>query len=417
MRPFLAMLIAGSLFTQAETIEEARLPRATAAMPGIADAFNASLTAFQAEWAKASDARSAFALVQRYGHQLWQDAKSRIHTRQDVDDRPLYWARLAFARTLRDTQPGFPIFAADREQAIDLLEQTSRGMDDVTFPSAPNTLRVLVTGFDPFLLDRHLDQSNPSGVNALLLDGDEFEVIDPAGTPRRVHIETAVFPVRMADFDTGMVERFLKPWMAGPEAMPHDWLDAARANAGTQAQAHARPQVDMVITVSMGRSDFDLERFPGLRRSAAAPDNVNAYTSGSRDRPVLPNLNGRPLPGAEFVEFSLPAKAMLAIQAPYAVHDNRWVRVAPDTRFAAGGLATLWGKTAVEGSGGGYYSNEISYRAVRLRDELGLARLPVGHIHTPAIPAFDVATLQAITRELHALLAAAAATVPLQHAQ
>ena len=45
-------------------------------------------------------------------------------------------------------------------------------------------------------------------------------------------------------------------------------------------------------------------------------------------------------------------------------------------------LAALRGQTAVQGSGGGYLSNEISYRSIRLANELGVA-LPMGHIHTP----------------------------------
>lgn len=413
MRLIPLLLVAASLALRAETPEEARLPRAQAAMPGVTDAFADLATAFAHDWATARDARTTQQLANRYGQQLWHAAKARIHLRNDYDDRPLYWARLALARTIGDTQPGFPIFAADRAAALDALEQASRGMDDVAFPATADTVRMLVTGFDPFLLDRHLDQSNPSGVNALLLDGAEFDVPGANGKPRRVHIETAVFPVRKADFDAGIVERFLTPWLTAPQPA-RDWLDAARARFGAASLPPGKPRVDIVVTISMGRSDFDLERFPGLRRSAKAPDNVDAYTGGSLDQPVLPLLDGKPIDSPEFVEFSLPAKAMLAVQHPYAVHDNRWVRIVPNTRLAAGGLAALAHKTSVEGSGGGYYSNEISYRALRLRDTLGLADLPMGHIHTPAIAAPDPAVLKPITEELRALLGAAAGAVPLQ---
>ncbi|QNM95209.1 hypothetical protein [Chitinimonas koreensis] len=296
--------------------------------------------------------------------------------------------RLALTRTLREQPPGFPIFAADRAAALDALEQASRGMDEVDFGADRKTLRILVTGFDPFLLDRNLDQSNPSGVNALLLDGEEIEF-----DGRRARIETAMFPVRYADFDAGMVERLLSPWMRGK---------------------NGKPQVDLVATVSMGRTGFDLERFPGRRRSTEArvPDNLNVPSGASRDDPRPPLLDGRPIDGPEFVEFSLPAAAMLAVQAPYRVNDNRQVTVVPDTQLSADSLAALRGKIAVEGSGGGYLSNEISYRSVRLRDALGVARLPVGHIHTPAIKAFEPDKTARIVDQLRALLGAAAATLP-----
>jgi hypothetical protein len=164
----------------------------------------------------------------------------------------------------------------------------------------------------------------------------------------------------------------------------------------------------MVLTTSMGHAGFELERYAGLRRSTAAPDNANAFSGGTLDHPVLPHLRGRLMQGAEFLEISLPTGAMRQVQGPFALTDNRWVKVAPDTEFAAGGIATLYGKTAVEGSGGGYLSNEVSYRALHLRDELGVSTLPIGHLHLPAIVGYDAAQLDAIVNELRAVLAAGA---------
>ncbi|WP_374349243.1 hypothetical protein [Chitinimonas sp.] len=418
MRPLLCLLL--TLSALAGTVEEARRPQAQAALPGIGSAFAELQSSFAQDWAKTEDSRAATALAQRYGRQLWQQARQRIHSQADFDDRPLYWARLGLSRTLREQSPAFPIFAADRQAAIAALEWASRGMDDIAFPDdaqrpAPArtgrslpALRILLTGFDPFLLDRRISQSNPSGVNALLLDGAEFTV-QAGGQPRRVHIETAMIPVRQADFDAGMIERLTLPWLSGHPIARQDRLDAGRSTAPALPAGRARPQIDMLVTVSMGRRDFDLERFPGRRRSSSAPDNDNVYSGGSLVAPILPNLGTQELSGAEFIEFSLPAKAMLTVQTPYAVHDNRWVRTLTEQRLAAGGLAALQGKTAVEGSGGGYFSNEISYRTLRLREQLGLGSLPIGHIHTPAMGEFDPATLKAITGQIRAMLEAAAA--------
>ncbi len=78
------------------------------------------------------------------------------------------------------------------------------------------------------------------------------------------------------------------------------------------------------------------------------------------------------------------------------------------------------GSTAVQGSGGGYLSNEIAHRATLLRD--GYAdQLPVGHIHTPVLvmdpdntteitdPVFERNRAD-IARQLEQVLRAGAAT-------
>lgn len=360
----------------AATVEEARLERARAAFPEVAGRFSAEAEAFQRDWRAAGDAARAKTLASEAGRKLWQLAKTTLRERRDFDDRPLYWARLALSRIVRDEAPGFAIDAAGRAAALAALEAGSRGRDQIAF--APGVRRILLTGFDPFLLDRNLDQSNPSGVTALWLDG---QIVEAGGI--RAQIETALFPVRYADFDQGVVEDFLRPWMR---------------------------QTQMVMTVSMGRRDFDLERYPGRRRSAEFPDNLNAMEGGSRRDPIVPRLGERPLDGPEFVEFSLPVAALSQVQSPYLVHDNRWVRIAPDRRMAAGGYGTLFGKIAVEGSGGGYLSNEISYRSVRLRDRLGLT-LPVGHLHTPAIRAFEPDKTRAIVEQIEAMLRASLPTL------
>nr|WP_244958604.1 hypothetical protein [Pseudoalteromonas fuliginea] len=47
----------------------------------------------------------------------------------------------------------------------------------------------------------------------------------------------------------------------------------------------------------MGRTEFDLERYPGKRRSVTAPYNTNIVYGETQISPVIPKLNGRPLPG------------------------------------------------------------------------------------------------------------------------
>ena len=52
--------------------------------------------------------------------------------------------------------------------------------------------------------------------------------------------------------------------------------------------------------------------------------------------------------------------------------------------------------TAVEGSGGGFLSNEIFYRATLLRLQTG-SHIPVGHLHTPFLtPGLSSAAFEAL---------------------
>lgn len=184
-------------------------------------------------------------------------------------------------------------------------------------------------------------------------------------------------PVRYADFDQGIIEALLAPY-------------------------YALNNVDMIVTVSMGRKDFDLERFPGKRRSVTAPDNANIIFGGTQTAPLLPSLNNQPLPGNEFVQFSLPVANMQQAQGPYKVIDNHKITTLEKT-YEPATLAELQNSIAVNGSGGGYLSNEISYRSIRLRNQLN-STIPTGHIHTPRIQQFEPKTEAKIVKQITAML-------------
>ena len=287
------------------------------------------------------------------GARLWAHAVADVQDGH-YDDRPLYWARLKLIRQQR---------AAGRDAAS--VEQAARGFGATSADSARS---VLLTGFDPFHLDRNIAQSNPAGLAALALDGTRI-----AG----VRIRTAILPVRFADFDAGIVESLLTPY-----------FEAGRR---------------LCLTVSMGRDAFDLERFPGRRRSADTPDNRNVTTGGSPTRPLVP-------PGLEGPEFSLPAEAMASVTGPWPIRDNRRVTTLERGVLAADSLAELDADTAVAGSGGGYLSNEIAYRALLLRDRLG-ASFPVGHLHTPRIDGYDETREREVVGQIERVVGAALHTL------
>lgn len=200
--------------------------------------------------------------VRAQGEALWRTATFRAQHPVDTstgalpasDDRGLYWARISMALTLRQWQPRFGVSAADRAELMRSLEYSSRGITGTRF--SPGVKKIVVTGFDPFTLDADIRIGNPSGANALSLDGQRWTV---NGTTYQ--IQTVVFPVRYTDFDANMVEDALAPhYRPGPQ--------------------HA----DFVMTASQGRTGiFDLEVFNGRRRSTSSiGDNNNLWAAAAR---------------------------------------------------------------------------------------------------------------------------------------
>ncbi|MFC9057339.1 pyroglutamyl peptidase [Streptomyces sp. NPDC057074] len=325
--------------------------------------FDAVAPAFARGLGRADSYREARRLVEREGSALWRRAVDRAQGRGPShgavsrdDDRPLYWARLSMTRELRTWEPRFGLGERQRDALLDALERTSRGQSDIRLPQrhdgdrGKGVKRVLLTGFDPFTLDRDIRISNPSGAAALALDG---TVIDTPDGPARV--ETAVFPVRWRDFAEGTVERALRPYLPG---------------------------VDLFTTVSQGRvGKFDVERTNGAWRGGF-PDNENV--SRTETVPVAD-----PASQPQWTTTTLPYAAITAAATGrFPVYDNTSVTEIPagSTQAVVRPDGPTPGSTAREGGGGNYLSNEIAYRATLLRDRLGLrGTLPGGHVHTPVL--------------------------------
>ncbi|MGP9020989.1 pyroglutamyl-peptidase I family protein [Streptomyces sp. BR1] len=337
------------------TVEEQRLDGAVPQEILRRSGFDDAAPEFTRALADVRSYRQADRLVAREGARLWRRAVDRAQGRGPAggdlsrdDDRPLYWARLGLTRELRGWEPEFGLTEARRAALIDHLERSSRGQDSITYPSGKGFKRILVTGFDPFTLDRDIRISNPSGATALALDGTWIRTADG---PAR--IETAMFPVRYDDFAAGTVERALRPVL---------------------------PQVDLFTTVSQGRvGRIDVERFNGAWRGGF-PDNDNV--SRTETVPV-----SDPASQPQWTTTTLPYKAIVAAKTgPFPVYDHTSV-----TEIPAGGTDPVVrddgptaGSTAREGGGGDYLSNEIAYRVTLLRDRLGLT-IPGGHVHTPVL--------------------------------
>ena len=389
---FLVLLAGASVSTMAMpetstnamslTVEEVRIGKLREIHPEVADRYSDIVNQAKSSFDHAGDYEAMRLLTHHTGKKLWEAAKRTVAEQAILDDRSLYWSRLSLTAYLRVSEFAVPLSSNQRISLIERLENSSRGRDSIEF-TAGAVKKILVTGFDPFLLDKHIDQSNPSGIVALNLDGQTLSYGQASA-----EIQTAIFPVRFEDFDAGEVEQLIEPLLK-------------------------TRQVDMIVTVSMGRTDFDLEHFPGRRRSSGSPDNLNVYSGGDETKPKIPLFNGAVIDGPEFLEFSLPYRAMQRVildakqdankqqgevTYPYLINDNRTITTLDGT-FKAKTLAELKDATAVRGSGGGYLSNEISYRSVRLAHKYH-PLIPTGHIHTPRLERYDAKQLKTISDQV-----------------
>ncbi|MFD8461552.1 pyroglutamyl peptidase [Streptomyces antimycoticus] len=389
--------------TATPTVEERRLEAAAPQEILRRSGFDDVAPDFARALAGVRSPAEAERVITRAGRALWKHAVDRVQGRGPAggdlsrdDDRPLYWARLGMTRALGQWQPGFPLTDARRAALLGTLERTSRGEDSLDLPAGQQIKRIVVTGFDPFQLDADVRRSNPSGAAALALDG---TTIRTDSGPARV--ETAVFPVRWADFADGTVERTLLPaFRSGPR------------------------RVDAFMTVSQGRvGRFDVERTNGAWRGGY-PDNANV----SRTETVpIPAGVPTPRPQPQWTTTTLPYEKIVAANTgPVPVYDHTEV-----TEIPAGGTTPVVrpdgptpGSTARAGGGGDYLSNEIAYRATLLRDAVGL-KAPGGHVHTPVLqfgpgntdPATGQVTdpdfvhnREAITAQVRSILTVVAAT-------
>lgn len=370
------LLLSSSAYANQLTLEELRLENAAIKMPNVVNVFTSNIDQFRNAWKKADSYQDAKKITSNHAQKLWLDAKNKITTSSTFDDRPLYWSRLLASKTMRSISPSFSPSKQQLKNLLALFEQGSRGRMDLEY-SQTTDKKILLTGFDPFLLDQNINQSNPSGIAVLKFDG---QVITYKGIT--AEINTVMIPVRYKDFDEGIIESLLAPY-------------------------YALNNVDMVVTVSMGRKNFDLEHFPGKRRSVTAPDNLNVLSGGTKEKPIIPMLHNKPLPGKEFVLISLPIEQMQRAKGSYKVNDNHKIKsigksLKPEVSEPYS-LSQLNGHIAISGSGGGYLSNEISYRSIRLREQLN-STIPTGHIHTPRIQQFEPDIEAKIVEQIRSML-------------
>ncbi|HYR28257.1 MAG TPA: hypothetical protein VEU30_07300, partial [Thermoanaerobaculia bacterium] len=288
--------------------------------------------------------------------------------RADDHERTLYWARNRLVVAVK-SHPFCLASISARNELLLRLEKKSRGYEP-DFSGAGGSRKVLITGFDPFMLDTQLDRSNPSAAVALALHGATIN-----GMTKNAFVQSAILPLRYRDFDAGRIEELVMPRLSG---------------AG---------KVDMILTISQNADEpfYVLERFASRLRG------------GFYDNERVIKKPQALAAGNEFYETTLPAGNM--VPGPFATppDDEQTLffnqsfksttmsfrpaveATAPgeNTNTSTGTLAAITG-TALEGSGGQYFANELMYRVARERDKPPASTTVTGHFHIPSPSAAKV---------------------------
>ncbi len=283
---------------------------------------------------------------------LWETAVKMVQSGK-LDDRPLYWTRLKMQAQLKqhylfekdiDFEKSIVNKNTELEKIIHLFEEKSRNYNGVDFSKAGSKKKILITGFDPFLLNSikypkrfNILQSNPSGVISLALANN---------IKLGAFIQTMVVPVRYSDFDgsqnhdngqgEGIIEKYIKPFIN---------------------------QVDMIITVSQaGENDYNIDKFGTATRGGFNDNQDYIRVSGSHAL----------ITKDEWIETTLPKEFT---NAPKVVYNWEF-----DNNPNPNKIKPIVGQKLMQGSGGDYLSNEIFYRVAKMRKE-NKPKLPTGHFH------------------------------------
>ena len=354
------------------------------------------------------------ALVNDYGPKILQRARL-ICANADfayADDRILYWARIKMMVAMKN-HPYWRKDETKRKDLVKLFERKSRGFDAVSFAGAGGRKKVLIAGFDPFLLTNiqttnAINHGNPSGAAALALHGRDF----PATAPT-IHVQSAIFPTRHADFDAGIVETFFEKFINDKHV---DYNDDEVP--------------DIIVTLSQGVTfDFELDRFACQTRRMLGdnldPNNPSPFPGAVDDEQfyetTLPITKLVPLDnkGKNFEVFYnnffwytwnagkdkasypsnfdkdqvfyQPDSGTAKIESPDPANPGQWLH--PQHGLLSGTVPSQLGDsttptksqiTARKGSGDAYLSNEIFYRVSRLRNKFKDSMM-TGHLHVPLI--------------------------------
>jgi pyrrolidone-carboxylate peptidase len=302
-------------------------------------------------------------------------------------------------RSVPRNNPNAALVVARFTTLRDAFERAARGLDDVAFPATRGgrTVRVLVTGFDPFVFAGAPGPEtwNPSGAAALALDG---KVIRVGGLT--VAIQAAVLPVDFDAFRTGIVERLVR------DAGAVDGVVTVSMDASIASRDQVRLEQFVIGThhLESGRREA-IPAAPGSQSAGAVLEATDAPAVAGRMGSARTSAGPQPraLVGTDTtLQFGSIAEADAALTALGASPQGTAQPVITDpavlrrlssaarlssgsgggVTFSAGSPPRTFAFTLIAGPGGSFLSNEVSYRVLRERGS-GAASF---HVHVPGGP-------------------------------
>jgi hypothetical protein len=366
--------------------------RAAATPAALYTAFNATLGQVRAaivagQTIAEADAR---AVAEAAGERLWQIATTVREFGDVTHFRPLMDIQALIGAA--GTEPIFTTI-------LDAFTWAARGATTINFraPSraGARVVRVLVTGFDPWHSSGTVPPGgiNPSGAVALELDGEEIN----AGRNVVAVVESVVLPVDFGQFATGRVEEIFRLALArGAQAILTVSLDPNIA-----VGSRVRLEQFVVGVHEGGPPAFEaIPPEPGTpdteQRILETPVNVEgvAADAGRLRAVVRTPVQLRFASAADASAVARASRGTLSgltvtISRVSALHDiiSTMHRTSPtQISFELGGHS--YTATVVEGPGGSFLSNEVSFRALRLLGGLGQrGTVPSFHTHIPRVSA------------------------------
>ena len=385
------------------------------------------------------------------GGRLWQLARGAVRRltnfgrsrgdlrRGDLGHR-VHFDRLhrlrAMIRALGGIQPavyhGNPRAATNVRSAFGTIDQnfnlSARGGEDINLTRrvgrGGELVKVLVTGFDPFNSANirrppQAGEWNPSGPAAMAMDGSTLNL----GGRNRAAVEGVVMPVSFRQFDQRIVEQVISRAGTNVDAVITVSLDpnlattapvrieqfAVGVRQGVPLQPHRMFPVERLAASGIQAVPGGPTGDPGIIETTANVAAISQATAG-RTRRGLPTVQqpniGRDI-SLRFSSVSAAQQAAGALGLTQPVNSS--VVVIDDVRVlgtiigSMRRVSTRQGPTAdisfragnqqfratvLEGPGGSFLSNEISFRAQRELRRRGSSATSF-HVHTPegsAIP-------------------------------
>lgn len=280
----------------------------------------------------------------------------------------------------------------------DAFHLAARGASDVTFEREPkgakSQLKILLTGFDPFTAQPTppgAEVWNPSGAAILALDGQTL----PAGGKSTAAIEGVILPVSTEDFEgsgqtSGIVERVLQP-----HANDVDAIITISQGIHQNHAIHLEPYavgVHQCPEQSVHRlaAEEPAISLSEISSSASTQPNKKAGAILKEDRIDFDKLAGKSADTGMEVSRSLTLD--VAGQRETITDEKRLQQIFStmqrvDTDGTRIRFKDISGDEReaqiIEGAGGSYLSNEVSYRTRRMLHEIGGKNAPVSfHVHT-----------------------------------